>query len=412
MSLRISEKAPPPAPALGKGELYYDSTPGAHKVKFKKDEGSTDVLTPNGLKHINFIANGGFAIQQRVAVASTAIAGVSLTTRAGRVADRWAVTVGSVTTPSWQQVDTAGAPEANLLSRYYGRITQATNAAKFILSQYITNADMTCLRGQSVRLSVKIKQFVGANAVYRLGLLRLGAAGTPDVDPVFISAIGAAGTDPTWGTNLALCVPKAGIVVENGSIVGNAANITSTTGWVRYSVVIDVPTDCENLVPVLFRDSLGAAADSVGVAEFQLTSGEETVDWVTMPAPFDLDRCQRFFTKSFPATTVPAAALTEAAAGTGAASIIAKAAATALGVVIPIVFTVRMFKTPTIVLFTPIGAGAVPYRITGVTPAVQTAAATRGLTDYGVTVTATGDLNGAVGDLVGVHYTADCEFIN
>lgn len=47
--------------------------------------------------------------------------------------------------------------------------------------------------------------------------------------------------------------------------------------------------------------------------------------------------------------------------------------------------------------------------VTGTTPAVQTSVAQRGLMDYGLTVTATGDANGAVGDLVGVHYVADAE---
>lgn len=411
-TLKLNEIGPPPLPAVGKADIFIDSTLDDHRLKLKHDDGYTDVLSQNGLRHVNFLANGGIAIQQRVAIAATAIPSVSTTTRAGRVADRWAVTVGNVTTTTWQQVDTAGAPETNLASRYYGRITQNTNAAKFIFSQYIANADMTALRGKSVRLSCKVKQFVGANAVYRLGLLRLGAAGTPDVDPTFISAIGAASTDPTWGTNLALVTPTSGIGAENGALSGSAVNITSSANWVRSSAVFDVPSDCENLVFVLFRDTLGAAADSVGITELQITLGQEVVDWVTIPSPFDLSRCLRFFLKSFPSTTVPAASLTEASAGTGAAGIIGKAGATALGVVINVQFPAIMFRLPTITLFTPVGAGAVPFRITGTTPAVQTAVAQRGLTELGLTVTATGDINGAVGDLVGVHYTADAEFVN
>jgi hypothetical protein len=31
--------------------------------------------------------------------------------------------------------------------------------------------------------------------------------------------------------------------------------------------------------------------------------------------------------------------------------------------------------------------------------------------DYGLVVSATGDVNGAVGDLVGVHYTASAEIV-
>jgi hypothetical protein len=58
-------------------------------------------------------------------------------------------------------------------------------------------------------------------------------------------------------------------------------------------------------------------------------------------------------------------------------------------------------------------AGAQAFRLSGTSPAVQTATATRAnsTTDRGVVCTATGDANGAVGDLVGVHYTADAELV-
>lgn len=70
-----------------------------------------------------------------------------------------------------------------------------------------------------------------------------------------------------------------------------------------------------------------------------------------------------------------------------------------------------MWKTPALTLYAPVGAGAVPYRINGTTPAAQTTAATTGLLDMGAVVTATGDVNGAVGDMVGVHYSAEAEFV-
>lgn len=68
-----------------------------------------------------------------------------------------------------------------------------------------------------------------------------------------------------------------------------------------------------------------------------------------------------------------------------------------------------MHATPTLTLFAPVGAGSAPYRISGTTPAVQTSPATTGLLDTGAVVSSTGDASGAVGDLVGVHWTADCE---
>jgi len=88
----------------------------------------------------------------------------------------------------------------------------------------------------------------------------------------------------------------------------------------------------------------------------------------------------------------------------------------AAAAIIPIQFVQTMWKTPpTITFFTPVGAGAVAYRHTGTTPAVQgtTAVQTSATTTGGTiaTVTSEATVNGVVGDLISVHYTADAEFI-
>lgn len=400
------------APALAANYVVIYADTADKRIKGIDANGVITVLANIGPMDENILTNGGFVIQQRVAVAATTIPSVSTTTRAGQVADRWAVTSGNVTSTQWTQVDTGAAIETGLKSKHYGKITQLTNAAKFILSQFIANEDMAHVRGQKVRVSVKIKQFAGANANYRLGLLQLNASGTIDVCPAFITAIGAANVEPTWGTNLAAINPDAA-GPENGTVSGAGLTIASTAAWVRSSAVFTVPTDAKNLCAVLYRDTLGAASDVCGVAEFQITEGTDIVDWVALPRAVELARCQRYFSKSFPLTTVPAAGLAEATAGTGSNGILGKSgSATALGSQIQVTFPVTMWKTPTVTLFTPIGAGAVVYRVTGTTPAVQGATAQRGLTDRGLVVTATNEAtaNGAIGDLVGVHWTADAEF--
>jgi hypothetical protein len=392
-------------PAAGILSVFVDTD---LKLKMKDANGVLSILNNDGLHDKNSIVNGSFRVQQRVATAATAIPSVSLTTRAGQVADRWAVTIGNVTTPLWTQVDSATAPETGLVSKFYGKITQNTNAAKFILSQFIENERMAHLRGKKVRLSCKIKQFVGSNAVYRLGLLQLTNAGTVDVCPAFISAIGGASVEPTWGTNLAAITPDAAPTGENGTISGVALSITSTAAWVRSSAVFSVPSTALNLCVVLYRDTIGAASDVVGIAEFQMTEGADIVEWVTFPYAVELLKCQRFFAKSFPQITVPVASAITNGATMG---IIGKAAATALAAKLFPVWPVVMFKTPTLVLFTPTAAGAVPFRIDGTTPAAQTAVAQSLVSDRGAFVSATGDANGAVGDMVAVHWTAEAEFI-
>ena len=407
--INLTKGAAPSTPSSNLGSVYMDTSD--NRLKFIDYNGVISILTNDGMQNRNSITNGGMNIQQRVATASTAIPSVSTTTRAGQVADRWAVTTGNATTTSWSQVDTAASVETGLESRYYGRITQATNAAKFIFSQFIINSEIAHLRGKKVRVSCKVKNFVGSNQTYKLGLLQLAAAGTVDVCPAFSTAIGASGTNPTWGTNLSAITPDPSPVGENGTINGAYLEITSTATWVRSSCVFTIPTDAKNLCVVLIKDATGGATDSTGVAEFQLTQGPEIVDYVEPPLEETLNRCQRFFCKSFPLSVVPAASVAVATGGNGATNTITRAAATALASYINIQFPIKMWKTPTLTQFGVTGAGAVPWRISGAASAAQTASAVTGLLDTGCVISSTGDAAGVVGDLVAVHYTAEAEFV-
>lgn len=402
--LILTEAASPGTPGAATANDWLDTD---RKRKTIDSAGVISTLNNDGLKNRNVLANGALYIQQRVAVAATAIPGVSTTSRAGKVADRWAVTTGNATTTQWTRTDTSAAPETALGARYYGRITQITNAAKFIFSQFIANEDMHHLRGQKVRLSCKLKQIAGSNAVYRLGLLQLAAAGTVDTPPAFISAIGADGVEPTWGTNLLAITPDASPTGENGTITGVALSITSTAGWVRSSAVFTVPTDCKNLVFVLYRNTTGAANDSVGIAELQMTVGPDLVDWVPLPTEVDLAMCQRYFCKTFALNTVP---VTNAGINTGEAKNIAgKAGATAGAGVIPWRFPVKMRTTPaTVTLFNPAAANALMRNLTGAADMGATAATAQ--LDESTVVIATGVAATAVGDHVGIHITADAEF--
>lgn len=410
--LTLTKGAVPSTPAANKASLFIDTAD--RKTKVIDDNGVISTLNNDGLQDRNILTNGGFNIQQRMAVASTAIAGISTTTRAGQVADRWAVTASVASNLNWQQVDTSGAADSLLESRYYGSIISATAGKKVMLSQFIINSEMAHLRGKKVRVSVKTSQKVGSEGqTFKLGLLQLTAAGTVDVSPAFLSGAWSAsgGTDPSWGTNIAAITPDASPTGENGTINGAYLEISTSLAWKRSSAVFTVPTNAKNLVVVLFANATGGTTDNISIAEFNLTQGPDIVNYKEPPLAETLLRCQRFFCKSFPLGVVPAAAVAVATGGNGEVGIIGKAGATALAAVIQVRFPIRMWKTPTMTLFTPVGAGAVPYRINGTTPAVQTAAATTGLLDMGAVVTATGDASGAVGDMVGVHYTAEAEFI-
>lgn len=412
--LLMTKSAAPATPAANKVNTYVDTAD--RRIKTIDENGVISTLTNDGLKNRNVLINGAMRVQQRCATASTAIAGVTTTTRAGQVADRWAVTTSVASNLNWAQVDTAGAQETGLQARYYGSIISSTAGKKVMLSQFILSSDMSHLRGQKVRLSIKHNQKVGSGQTYRLGLLQLAAAGTVDTCPAFLTGAWSTttGVDPAWGTNLAAIAPDASPVCENGTINGSYIDVTTVaTTWVRSSCVFTVPTSAKNLCVVFFSNATGGTTDNISISEVQLTQGAEIVDFTDKSLADDVLECQRFFCKSFPLTTVPAASLTEAAAGC-IGGILGKAGSgTALGSIINVQFPVQMWKAPTITLFTPIGTGAAVYRITGTTPLVQGATATRALTDRGLTVTATNEAttNGVIGDMVGIHYMAEAEFI-
>ena len=402
----------PSTPASTKVEIFIDNNNRTCSID---DKGVISVFNHNGLDERNILVNGGFGVQQKVAVASTAIAGISATTRGGVVADAWSVTSSVASNLNWQQVDTGSAPEIGLNSRYYGSIISATAGKKVMLSQWILNEDMRHLVGRKVRLSIKHNQKAGLAQNFKLGLLQLTSAGTIDTSPAFLSGAWSAttGVDPAWNTNIAAITPDASPTGENGTITGAYLNIATVENvWTRSSCVFTVPTNAKNLIMVFFADATGGVTDNVSIAEAQVTLGADLVDYLEPLFSENINRCLRRYCKSFPLTTVPAASIAVATAGNGVTGIIGKAGATALACYIKIQFPVRMFKVPAVTLFTPVGAGAVPYRISGTTPAVQTAAAQTGVMDYGLVVSATGDVNGAIGDLVGVHYTASAEIVN
>jgi hypothetical protein len=415
--LNFTETAAPAAPALNE-HIIYVGTDG--KLKQLTDENWTSSFNHDGLHERNIITNGGFNIQQKLPPASTAIAGISTTTRGGVVADCWSVTASVASNLNWQQVDTSAAPEisSGLTSRYYGSIISSSAGKKVMLSQWILNAEMMHLLGKKVRLSVKTNQKVGLTQNFKLGLLQLTAAGTVDTSPAFLSGAWSTstGVDPSWGTNLLPITPDA-ITPQNGTITGNYLVISSTQNlWKQSSTIFTIPENCKNLVVVLFADAIGGSTDNISIAEFQLTGDTDVCEYIEPPQVETLLRCQRRYCKSFPIAVLPAASVSVATGGYGDTGVITKAGSGAVNCCfIPIKFPVEMYKVPTITLFTPITTGALVYRHTGTTPAVQgvTAVQTNATTAKETLVTATAEAtaNGAVGDLVSIHWVANAEIV-
>lgn len=404
----LTKSAAPATPAANKSSIYVDTT--SRFASQIDDNGVISVLNNDGLQDRNVLANGGFAVQQRCATAPTAIAGVTTSTRAGQVADRWAVTTSVATNLNWAQIDSSGSPETGLLARFYGSIISSTAGKKVMISQFLIASDIAHLRGQKVRVSIKHNQKVGSGQTYKLGLLQLAAAGTVDTCPAFLTGAWSTttGVDPAWGTNLAAIAPDASPTGENGTITGGYLNVTTVaTTWTRSSAVFTVPTTAKNLCVVFFSDATGGTTDNISITEAQLTQDAGIVNFVAPPFFEDLIRCQAYFFKTFSYATVP---VTNAGVSTGCVKWSAGVAGAVAGTWSHHQFAQPMWKIPTITLFNPAAANAQVRQI-GATAGDCATSSGSEITTRGCAFTCTPGASAVVGTILGVHFTAEAEFI-
>lgn len=352
----------------------------------------------------NLLINGGFGVLQRLATALTTIPGASATVRI-YTADRWGFTVGNVTTPKFQQVDTIAAPETGLGARYYGKYKQITNAAKQFVSQVLLASDVAPLRGRTVRFQARMKYSVAASMTVRLGLIQLNSAGVADTMPAtFISAFNADGTDPTLGTNLAYITP---VLADGGTIVGSAMDCVLTNGWVRYSATFVVPADCQNLVVGVWSNSAIAALDELNISECGLYIGKSICEW--NPVPFEADRiaCLFYYQKTFPYTSPPAEFSSQLNAPRGTVVI---AGAVTTSSAIQWRFTVPLRISPLssrVTFYNPSAFNAFMRNIPLGTDATATSAGNH--SNVSIDINCTGLAGWVVGNEIKVHATVDGE---
>jgi hypothetical protein len=404
--LTLTEVVTPSAPSAGEIDVHPNSAD--HRLKYIDENGLLHTLSSVEWPKNNII-NGGFNFAQRQ-VAGT-LTTYSQTASRAYAADRWFLSNENASL-QFQQIDTITATETNYLHRYYGKYKKITNAGKFAIGQIISAENMAPLRGQRVRLTCWMKRTVAAAMSVRLGLVQGQAAGTQDSVPgyvsgapsgTFISAWGAVGTDPTLGTNLARINPVTGSQ-DGGTISGGGLTCVLGAAWVRYSVCVDVPTDAENLIFMVWTDGQPAANDELNIGQCMLTQGVEIPDWVAMPQVYELNRCYRFYQKTFPLNTAPAQSGGVSGALRGGVVI---AGAVATSSIMQWRFPVPFRATPTLTFFNPSAANAFVRNVPAATDASVTAAAntTQECTD----INCTGAAGWTVGQEIKVHATADAE---
>lgn len=399
--------AEPPSPAATKYRGFHDVN----------DHGRRKYKDANGLVHMmsqaimpkNYLCNGGFNFAQRQ-VPGTLTAITPGTASRAYKPDRWFVS-NEANDVQFQQNDTIVTPETGLAHRYYGKFKKITAVGKVLVGQILT-ADATApLRGRRVRLQCTMKR---NNAMtMRLGFAQLVNAGTTDTVPgyvagapsgTFVSAWGGTGVDPTLGLNVSYITPVVNSA-DGGSIVGSALNCVLGSTWVTYSVCFDVPTNCKNLIVMVWSDAQLAVNDELNMSQGMLVDGVEVVDWQAVPESHEVDEVLRFFNKSFALATAPAQSA--GVAGSVRRPVVIAGAVTTSWNGHEIVYPVLMRATPTLTFFNPSAGNAFVRNITLGTDATATAASNG--SERSTHINSTGLAAWAVANDSAVHYTADAE---
>jgi hypothetical protein len=304
--LGLIKVATPSTPSANQVTLYSDTNDN-NRIKAIHDSGAIDILTENN--RYNYLINGGMDFLQRFPVALTTNT-QSLLGRQMNL-DQWGLT-SFVASGQAGRIDALVTPIVGSVSRYYAQYKQITNPGKLAISQVLEFKDISNLRGKTVRFQIKIATGTWASgSALRMGMVQNNVSATADtIAASFYSAQGANSTDPTLGTNLVLVAPTLveSSAVTQPTIVNNAlliANPGANLTFTRYSGVFLVPTNCVNLIFVVWTDSLLTANDVLNLAEASVVLGQEIQDWNPQSNAVELFRCQRYYEKTFGIDTAP-----------------------------------------------------------------------------------------------------------
>lgn len=393
-----TNSAAPSTPATGKSSQYVNTT--GQTVELNAT-GVSNIL--NNTKNPNLVRNGGFWFAQR----QNPAASTNYVTTTSRVitADGWGV-INENDRVSYIRGDTVAAAESGLQNQYYGTFAKQTNTGKFIVSQMIESRDSVPLRGRTVRVQAWIKGT--GSQVVNVALAYLSTSGTADASPAtFISAYGANQVDPTLGTNVSYIAPATGVTGDNCTASTNCYKCNVTTSWQRFGGVFTVPANLRNLYVMFYTDSQLTVANGFSLSQVSLTDGPEIQDWMPASMQAELDRCMRYYWKTFQLDTAPATAL-----GTATGELRHQAPkAGAVASVSPSFLLHVPLRTasPTVTFYNPSAANAQARDVTAGADVTVTTYFSG--SEKTVSFTYTANAGTAVGNSIGVHMTADAEMI-
>lgn len=328
----------------------------------------------------NVIAdNGSFEVWQRGAGSAASIAVAASTT--AYTADRWYIITGANQASTIAAV--AGLTNGSNLACKIQRNNAQTGVTAYTFGFPLDTDEVARLRGSKATISAVLKAganwsptagtitgtlYVGTGAVAKRGG---GFAG--EVLAVAMTINIAAGAGPTIVS-----------AVSSGTIPSNATQGELQFAW----------------TPV----GTAGADDSITIDDVQVEASAFQTVFERQPFEKMLAACKRHFWKTFLYGTAP---VTNAGANTGELQdTIGKAGATALGFVVAVRHPVSMRVAPSVTTFNPSAANAQARLETG-TPGDMSATTTANLNTETLTVTATGNASGTVGDTGGVHVSVD-----
>lgn len=279
-----------------------------------------------------------------------------------------------------------GSAELGLHSPYFGQWKRVNASGKFLIMQPISGRDSLKFRNQTVIFQCQMK--ASAAKTMKMAILELQAAGTSDVLPApFVTSWAADGTDPTFGTNVAVIATSQAKVLNTNMVIFSFSNV--------------FPATSKNLICAIWTDSKFADGDTFSIGEAGLYYGSSQKTWTPVSVGLDLFVCQRRYEKSYPAETVPGST-----GGPGVCIADFPAAGTAT-CSIPITFKVAKAGTPTVTVYDEAGtAGKASSRSAG-TPTNGRTATLLNQSENGVIVqtdAAGGSYNG-----VQFYWTAEIE---
>jgi hypothetical protein len=197
----------------------------------------------------------------------------------------------------------------------------------------------------------------------------------------------------------------------SNSVAGNAISLPSGAVtrlvWegAANAIRVDNLTNGTNglCVELDFAMPTGLASKSLRIADVQIEGGQVASDFAPPLIADELERCQRYYAKTFPLATAPAQS-----AGTAGALLFAQGVAASTAQKGNFWnFPVRMIKAPAVTPFNPAAANAQARNLDTGTDCSGSAVDAVGASEWGVPFNVTSPAGSAAGQRLAIHLVAD-----